>query len=41
MTKQLLILVYKIPIAGLSRQQAEQQIYNLMKEYIECRMILN
>jgi len=31
--KELLIIVYKIPIAGLTRQQAEEQIYQLMENY--------
>lgn len=31
--KELIIIVFKINIGSLSRQQAEQQMYELMKEY--------
>lgn len=31
--KELIIIVFKINIGGLSRQQAEQQMYELMKNY--------
>lgn len=31
--KELIIMVFKIDVEGLSRQQAEQQILQLMKEY--------
>lgn len=31
--KELIIMLFKINIGGLSRQQAEQQMYELMKEY--------
>lgn len=31
--KELIIIVYKIAIGGLTRQHAEEQIYELMKEY--------
>lgn len=33
MKKELIIIVYKFNIAGLTRQQAEQQTYEMMKEY--------
>ena len=33
MKKELIILVYKINIAGLTRQQAEQSMVQLTKEY--------
>lgn len=33
MKKELLIIVYKINVGGLSRQQAEEQVYGLMESY--------
>lgn len=33
MKKELIIIVYKMNVAGLNRQQAEEQIYQLMNEY--------
>lgn len=33
MKKELIIMVFKIDIQGLTRQEAQHQIYQLMKEY--------
>ena len=33
MKKEVIIMLFKINVAGLTRQQAEQQIYTLMEEY--------